>query len=72
MLWCVAVAASAVVTAMGATLVAVGLSRLDDQEAAMLTDDAGDLEAAAASKQASQESEGDDKQPQGRERIKKS
>ena len=54
-------------------MIAVGLSRLEGDESAMLTDDASDLEAAAASKQASQETSGEANKPQqGRERIKKS
>ena len=68
-----AVGASAAVTALGASLVAVGLSRLEGEESAMLTDDASELEAAAAAKQGSPESAGGtDKPQQGRERIKKS
>lgn len=67
-----AVIGSAAVTALGAAVAGVGLSRLDAEEA-MLADDAAELEATAATKQGSQYSSKEGQQPrEGRVRIKKS
>jgi hypothetical protein len=67
-----AVLGSAAVTALGAGLVGVGMSRMAEQELReMSADDRKELEAAAASEQTAQNGDGEDK-PKGRERIKRS